>query len=68
MLLRDMFEDCGIHGAVIVEDVMEVRSKDFHVLGSIGCLGSIRESYCHVCHLIVMCRCAFYKEANVLPC
>ncbi len=53
-LLRDMFKNCGTHGAVIVEDVMEVRFEDFHVLRSIGCLGSIGESHCHVCHLVGM--------------
>ena len=62
-----MFENCGIHCAVIVEVIMQVRSGDFHVLRSAGRLGPVRELHCHVCHLVVMRRCAFCKEANVFP-
>jgi len=53
---------------VIVEDIVEMRSEDFHVLGGIGRLVPIRESHCHVCHLVVMRHFAFGKETNVLPC
>ena len=68
MSLWDMFKNCRIHGgAVIVEDIVEMRSEDFHVLGGIGRLVPIRESHCHVCHLVVMRHFAFGKETNVLP-
>ena len=68
ILLWDMFKNCRIRGAVIVEDIVEMRSEDFHVLGGIGRLVPIRESHCHVRHLVVMRRFTFGKETNVLPC
>jgi len=34
--LWDMFNNCRICGAVIVEGIVEMRSEDFHVLGGIG--------------------------------
>ncbi len=67
MPLWDMFKNCGICGAVTVEDIVIVRSKDFHVLGGIGCLGPVRKSNCRVCHLFVMRGFTFFKEADVLP-
>ena len=39
-LLWDMFKNCRIRGAVIVEDIVEMRSEDFHVLGGTGRLVS----------------------------
>jgi len=66
--LWDVFKNCRIHGAVIVEDIVEMRSEEFHVLGGIGRLVPIRESHCHVRHLVVMRCFAFGKETNVLPC
>jgi hypothetical protein len=65
--LLNMFKNCRIRGAVTVEDIVEMRSEDFHVLGGIGRL-VVRESHCHVCHLVVIGRFAFCKEADVLPC
>jgi len=62
-----MFKKCRIRGAVIVEDIVEMRSEDFHVLGGIGCLVPIKESHCHVRHRVVMRCFAFGKETNVLP-
>ena len=56
-----MFKNCRIHGAVIVEDIVEMRSEDFHVLGGIGRLVPVRESHCHVHHLVVVRRFAFSK-------
>ena len=63
-----MFNNCRIHGAVIVEGIVEIKSEDFHVLGGIGRLVPIRKSHFHVRHLVVMRRFAFGKEKNVLPC
>ena len=63
-----MFNNCRIHGAVIVEGIVEIKSEDFHVLGGIGRLVPIRKLHYHVCHLVVIRRFAFGKEMNVLPC
>jgi len=63
-LLWDMFKNCRIRGA----DIVEMRPEDFHVLGGMGRLVPIRESHCHVRHLVVMHCFAFGKETNVLPC
>jgi hypothetical protein len=63
-----MLKDRGICGAVVVKDIVEVRSKDCHVLGGVGRLSPVRESHCHVCHLLVVRRFSFRKEADVLPC
>ena len=67
-LLWDMFKNCRIRGAVIVEDIVEMRSEDFHVLGGTGPLVPVRELHCHVRHLVVMRCFAFGKKTNVLPC
>jgi hypothetical protein len=56
-----MFKNCMISGAMIVEDIVEMRSEDFHLV-------SVRESHCHVRQLVVVRRFAFRKETNVLPC
>ncbi len=61
-------QDCRIRGAVIVEDIVEMRSKDFHVLGGIGRLVPVRESHCYVRCLVVVRHFAFRKEMDVLPC
>ena len=66
--LWNMFKNCRIRGAVTVEDIVEMRSDDFHVLGGIGHLVPVRESHCHVCHLVVMRRFTFREETDVLPC
>ena len=60
-LLWDMLNNCRIRGTVIVEDIVEMRSEDFHLV-------SVRESHCHVRQLVVVRRFAFRKETNVLPC
>ena len=59
-LLWNMFKNCMISGAMIVEDIVEMGSKDFHLV-------SVRESHCHVRQLVVVHRFAFRKETNVLP-
>jgi hypothetical protein len=37
-----------------------------HILRCIGCLGSVRELHCHVCHLRVVGRFSFCEEVDVL--
>ena len=54
-----MFKNCRVRGAMIVEDIVEMRPEDIHVLGGIGRLVPVRESHCHVRHLVVVRRFAF---------
>ena len=66
-ILKDLDRDITGRHVLIVEDIVEMRSEDFHVLGGTGRLVPIRESHCHVRHLVGMRCFAFGKETNVLP-
>jgi hypothetical protein len=69
VVLWNMFKNCRIHGAVIVEDIVEMRSEDFHVLGGIGRLVPVRESHCHLFVILLWCAVSpFRKETDVLLC
>ena len=53
---------------MIVEDIVEMRPEDFHVLVGIGRLVPVRESHRHVCQLVVVRHFSFGKETDVFPC
>ena len=67
-VLRDIFENGSVNGSVIVEDAVEVRSKDCHVFFAIGCKLPICHLHGHLYFLFVMGSVSFGKEAYVFPC
>ncbi len=54
-----MLKYTGIDGAVVIEYSVEVRTKDRHVLGSIGCSCAIWQLHSHIHRFLVVCGFAF---------
>ncbi len=67
-MLRDIVKDGRVNGAVVVEDAIEVRSKDSHVFFAIGCELPICHFHCHLYFFLVMGSVSFGKETYVFPC
>ena len=65
--LWDMLMDVGIDGAVVVEYLGEVRTKDGHVLSGVCCFCPVWESHCHVDAFLVVRSFALGKQANMFP-
>ncbi len=66
--LRDIVEDGRVNGAVVVEDGVEVRSKDSHVFFAIGRELSICHFHGHLYLFLLVGSVAFGKETYVFPC